>query len=81
MEQYYFRCGKNNLETRNVVEEEIIRWITSPELTKIVEAFGGNIPSGITHIELARWLLDFSGIIAGGSKRQRTQRPGRRPDG
>ena len=62
MEQYYFRCGKNNLETRNVVEEEIIRWITSPELTKIVEAFGGNIPSGITHIELARWLLDFSDV-------------------
>lgn len=33
-----------------------------PELTKIVEAFGGNIPSGITHIELARWLLDFSDV-------------------
>lgn len=60
MEYYYFMCGSNKAETREKVEEGIKQWILSPELTKIVGAFGGKYPDFKDIKQLAAWLLKFS---------------------
>lgn len=62
MRQYYFRCGGNTSETKNIIKDEIIQWITSSELQQIVESFGGSLPKGENTVKLARWLLDFSDV-------------------
>lgn len=60
MEQYYFVCGKNVIETKMNVKKTIQKWINSKELKMIVRAFGGKFPSGDNVEELAEWLLKFS---------------------
>lgn len=62
MEQYYFRCGEDAAETKQIIEDEIAEWITSPELEQIVRAFGGSCPREKNTGELAQWLLEFSDI-------------------
>ena len=57
---YYFICGSDEIETRKKLEEEIKQWIVSPELTEIVEAFGGEYPDVDDTKYLVNWLLEFS---------------------
>lgn len=57
---YYFMCGSDEIETRKKLEEEIKQWLVSPELTAIVEAFGGEYPDGDDTKYLVNWLLKFS---------------------
>lgn len=57
---YYFICGSDEIETRKKLEEEIKQWSVSPELTEIVEAFGGEYPDVDDTKYLVNWLLEFS---------------------
>ena len=57
---YYFICGSDEIETRKKLEEGIKQWLVSPELTEIVEAFGGEYPDVDDTKYLVNWLLEFS---------------------
>lgn len=36
------------------------RWLAAPTLAALVQSFGSEIPTQLTRVELAAWLLDFS---------------------